>query len=111
MISAPTLAARNDQITCCSQRSRIGRPLTGMRFGGTSSPVAAAPFITRSSPRCVPFGPAASASETWIRAGYAEAGVHRGGAHRGRRGRGGCSGAGGGRPEAAAGGGRRRGGG
>jgi len=46
MISAPTLAARNDQITCCSQRSRIGRPLTGMRFGGTSSPVAAAAFTT-----------------------------------------------------------------
>src|SRR6516225_8297652 len=57
MTSAPTLAARNDQMTCCSQRSRIGRPLTGMRFGGTSSPVAAASFTTRSSLRFIPFCP------------------------------------------------------
>ena len=42
MISAPTFAARNDQMICCSQRSLIGRPLTGMRFGGTSWLVAAA---------------------------------------------------------------------
>ena len=41
MTSAPTLAARNDQMICCSQRSLIGRPLTAMRLGGTSSPVAA----------------------------------------------------------------------
>jgi len=41
MIKAPTLAARNDQMICCSHRSLIGLPLTGMRFGGTSSRVAA----------------------------------------------------------------------
>jgi len=42
MISAPTFAARNDQMICCSQRNLIGLPFTGMRFGGTSSSVAAA---------------------------------------------------------------------
>src|SRR6267154_5601271 len=41
MIRAPTLATRNDQMTCCSQRSLIGRPWTGMRFGGTRASVAA----------------------------------------------------------------------
>src|ERR1700749_1308679 len=94
MMSAPTLAARNDQMTCCSQRSRIGRPLTGMRFGGTSSPVAAAAFITRSSLRFVPFCPTAPAGRDVDKAGYAEAGVHRRGAHGGRRGRGGVRGSG-----------------
>ena len=42
MISAPTFAATSDQMICCSQRSLIGLPLTGMRLGGTSSWVAAA---------------------------------------------------------------------
>src|SRR5579859_7887151 len=42
MISTPMLAARNDQMICCSQRSLIGLPFTGMRFGGTSSPGAVA---------------------------------------------------------------------
>ena len=37
MTSAPTFAARNDQMICCSQRSLIGLPLTAMRLGGTSS--------------------------------------------------------------------------
>src|SRR5579872_1434837 len=41
MIRAPTLATRNDQMTCCSQRSLTGRPRTGMRFGGTRASVAA----------------------------------------------------------------------
>ena len=41
MTSAPTFAARNDQMICCSQRSLIGLPLTAIRLGGISSPVAA----------------------------------------------------------------------
>jgi hypothetical protein len=41
MISAPRLAARNDQMICCSQRSLIGLPFTGIRLGGTSSRVVA----------------------------------------------------------------------
>src|SRR5579863_8479351 len=40
MIHAPRLAATINQMICCSQRSRIGLPLTGMRLGGTSCPVA-----------------------------------------------------------------------
>jgi hypothetical protein len=48
MTSAPTFAARNDQMICCSQRSLIGLPFTKMRFGGTSSPVAA----VIAPPRC-----------------------------------------------------------
>ena len=50
MTSAPTFAARNDQMICCSQRSLIGLPLTAMRFGGTSSPVAAAMALPRIRP-------------------------------------------------------------
>src|SRR5215472_8752084 len=72
MISAPTLAATNDQMTCCSQRSRIGRPLTGMRLGGTSSPVAAAAFTTRSSLRFVPFCPTAPAGGGLAEFGFAD---------------------------------------
>src|ERR1700737_1517780 len=49
-ISAPIFAARNDQMICCSQRNLIGLPLTRMRFGGTSSPVAA----VIAPPRCRP---------------------------------------------------------
>src|SRR6516164_4522727 len=42
MTHAPTFAARNSQMTCCTKRSLIGLPLTRMRRGGTSSPVVAA---------------------------------------------------------------------
>jgi len=41
MITAPTFAAKKDQMICCSQRSLIGLPFTGMCFGGTRGRVAA----------------------------------------------------------------------